>query len=174
MSAAAGPGPARGPVGPDEFPAGLALVTSAAGKRRNVMAANRIACVAPEPMVFALAVHRDRYTHGLIKESGEFVINVISRAQADVTRRAGQQSGRNMDKFAVYGLETKPATHVSPPLIVGCASSMECKVIEAVELGDRTIFLAKMLALHINEGIRPLISYHHLFCDLGEAIPSPG
>ena len=135
------------------------------------MTATRIACIAPEPMIFGVAVQRGRYTYGLIKESGEFVLNLVTKEQASIAARAGMESGRDIDKFAAYGLETKQATHVGAPLIVGCAAHIECKVINSVEVADRTMFIAEVVALHVNERESPLISFQHKFRELGNVVP---
>ena len=85
------------------------------------------------------------------------------------TRRAGLSN----NGYAAYGIETRPAAHTTAPLIAGCASSIECRVVESMELADRTVFIAQMLALHLNDGYRPLISFQHRFHELAGPLPIP-
>ncbi|MCL5958451.1 MAG: flavin reductase, partial [Chloroflexi bacterium] len=67
----------------------VAVISVAEGDRRNVMSATRVTCVAPKPSLVAVSVAKRRYTHDLIQDAGEFVVNIASSKQADLAAKAG-------------------------------------------------------------------------------------
>jgi hypothetical protein len=82
------------------------LITSAAGGRRNVMAAAWVMAVDYDPAKLVAVIAADTFTRTLIEQSGEFVVNVPTLKLIDVVYAAGQRSGEDDDKFAAYGLTT--------------------------------------------------------------------
>ena len=98
-----------------------------------------------------ISVRPGRHSYGLIKESGEFVINLPSSAQARAVDYAGMFTGRKVDKFAKTGLSIEPATEVSAPMVKECPISIECRVTDTVALGSHEMFLADILCVHVDE-----------------------
>ena len=105
------------------------LITSAAGAKRNVMAAAWVMALDINPPKVAAVIAEDTYTRELVDASGELVVALPTRAMVDVTYAVGSVSGREIDKFEKYALKTSPATKVAPPLVEGCAAWLECRVI---------------------------------------------
>ena len=100
-----------------------------------------------------ISVRPGRHSYGLIKESGEFVINLPSSAQARAVDYAGMFTGRKVDKFAKTGLSAEPATEVSAPMVKECPISIECRVTGTVALGSHEMFLADILCVHVDESL---------------------
>ncbi len=105
--------------------------------------------------VFQIMVHPARYSHKLIEESGEFVINIPTADIVEQSLFCGIRSGRSVDKFKETKLTPVPAKHVKAPLIKECVINIECKVVEAIkpEYSAYTFFFGKALAIHADEGI---------------------
>jgi flavin reductase (DIM6/NTAB) family NADH-FMN oxidoreductase RutF len=105
--------------------------------------------------VFQIMVHPARYSHKLIEESGEFVINIPTADIVEQSLFCGIRSGRSVDKFKETKLTSVPAKHVKAPLIKECVINIECKVVEAIkpEYSSYTFFFGKALAIHAEEGI---------------------
>ncbi len=106
------------------------LITSADGEKRNVMAAAWVMALDINPPKLCAVIAEGTYTRQRVDASGELVAMLPTRAMVDVTFAVGSCSGREVDKFARYGLKTAAASKVAAPLIEGCAAWLECKVIE--------------------------------------------
>lgn len=106
-------------------------------------------CTNP-PMVY-ISVRPERYSYHMIKETGEFVINLTTEKLAFATDYCGVRSGRDTDKFKDTGLTREKADHVKAPMIKESPVSIECRVREVKELGSHHMFLADVLAVHADE-----------------------
>ncbi|MCD4483776.1 flavin reductase family protein [Chromobacterium vaccinii] len=106
------------------------LVSSAAGGRRNVMAAAWAMPLDFDPPKVLVVVDKSTYTRELIEASGEFVLNIPCRAQAAQVVQVGSESGHGQDKFASSGLSPLPAQKVGAPRVVGCIAYLECRVVQ--------------------------------------------
>src|SRR5574343_739697 len=125
----------------------VTLVSSAAGGRRNVMAAAWAMPLDFDPPKVAVVIDRNKLTRELIEASGEFVLNIPSRAIADQVLAVGSTSGRDGDKFALHGIASEPAGHVAAPLLNACLAWLECKVIpESRNEQHYDLFIAQVVA----------------------------
>ncbi len=125
----------------------VTLVSSAAGGRRNVMAAAWVMPLDFDPPKVLLVVDSQTLTRELIEASGEFALSIPFRRIADKVLAAGSQSGRDGDKFSRSGLETFAASRISVPLIRDCAAWLECRVIpEAANQKRYDLFVAEVVA----------------------------
>jgi len=98
-----------------------------------------------------ISVRPERFSHDIIKESGEFVINLTNRQLAYATDRCGVKSGRDVDKFKEMKLTKEKANIVKAPLIKESPVSVECKVKEIVPLGSHDMFIAEIVAIDADE-----------------------
>lgn len=98
-----------------------------------------------------IAVRPTRYSYDLIKNSGEFVINLTTEALVKAADTCGVVSGRNTNKFEKCGLTPAPATKVSAPLLAESPLSLECKVTQIIEMETHHLFLADIVAVTVNE-----------------------
>jgi flavin reductase (DIM6/NTAB) family NADH-FMN oxidoreductase RutF len=105
------------------------LVTSAHGTRRNMMAAAWSMPVEFTPPRVAVVIDKSTFTRELVMASGAFALCLPGRALADLCYTVGNTDGREVDKFARYGVASQPGPVLGQPLIEGCVAWMECRVI---------------------------------------------
>ncbi len=135
-------------------PKPTALVTCVDGRGRgNIIAIAAITVVSHRPPIFMIAVREDRYSHDLIAQAGEFVINMPTADLIEATHICGRTTGRRVNKFEEAGLTPVPGTRVKVPLIAECPINIECKVIDAMKPGTHTLFLGEAVAAHVEEGL---------------------
>ena len=108
-----------------------------------------ILCSNP-PTVY-IGVQPIRYSHSMLKESMEYVINIPSEKLAKITDYCGIVSGKEINKFEKTGLTPIPATFVKAPLIKECVVNLECKVKTILSLGSHDVFIAEVVAVHYDE-----------------------
>lgn len=136
------------------FPLPTILVTSVAeGCPPNIMTLAWTGIMNSEPPILYIGVNTIRYSHKLIQESGEFVINIPSADLARQVDYCGQVSGDKVDKFMDTGLTATPAAFVKAPMIAECPVNIECRVRETLCLGSHDAFIADILAVHYNEEV---------------------
>lgn len=132
----------------------VTMITSAHGPRRNVMAAAWVTPLDFDPPSLTLVVDRSTHTAGLIEASGAFAVNIPRRAQAQMVFDVGHETGRALDKFAVFGVATLPAAEIAAPLIAGCAAWLECKVLGFEErLSGGTLVVADVVAAYADPAL---------------------
>lgn len=104
-----------------------------------------------DPPMVSISVRKERYSFELIKEKGEFVINLPTKKLAFATDYCGVKSGRDIDKFKEMGLTAEAASKVGVPLIKECPLNLECIVKQSIELGSHVLFLAEVVATNVEE-----------------------
>ncbi len=109
--------------------------------------------VCSEPPMLSISVRPDRHSYELIRQSGEFVVNVPSVQQAWATDWCGVVSGRDEDKFAKTGLTPGKALQVRPPIVQECPLNIECKVRQTLELGSHVMFVAEVVGIQVSQSL---------------------
>jgi flavin reductase (DIM6/NTAB) family NADH-FMN oxidoreductase RutF len=138
-----------------KYPEPVVLVVSCdLNGKANVMPAGWSMVASSSPPMLAVSIGHARYTYELIKETGEFVIVFPSEEMRGLIDPLGSCSGRNVDKFAEYGIEAIKSKHVRPPLIKDSVACFECKVAGELITGDHTIFAGEVLASYISDKYR--------------------
>lgn len=132
------------------LPAVLVTVKGRNG-RENVFTAAWAGTVCTNPPMVSISVRPERFSHSMILETGEFVINLTTEDMARAVDYCGVKSGRDVDKFKVLGLEREPASEVAPPMIKNSPVCIECKVAEVKHLGSHDLFLANVAAVYAEE-----------------------
>jgi len=137
------------------FPTPVVLVTcvDASGKP-NIITLAWVGVVNSEPPMIGISIRPNRYSHGCVKRTREFVVNLPSAEMVRKVDACGMLSGRETDKFASMGWKPIPAEKVKPPLIEECPVQMECQVREVISLGSHDLFLGQIVALHVKEEIQ--------------------
>jgi len=131
------------------YPAPLALVSCGdRPENYNIITIAWAGTLCSEPPMAYISVRPSRYSHELIKQTGEFVINLPSAKLARATDYCGVKSGREVDKFTHLKLTAVKAEQVKAPLIDECPLSIECRVTEIKPLGSHDMFMAQVLAIH--------------------------
>lgn len=127
----------------------LWVITADADGRPNIMPAGWVMICNAKPLMLAVAVGFGRHTHTCLEETDEFVLAWPGVGQEELVNQLGGCSGREVDKFEVFGLKALPASHVGPPLVEGCAAAFECAVVSQVELEDHSVFIGEVMAAHV-------------------------
>lgn len=105
------------------------------------------------PPLLAISIAPKRYSHKLIEETKEFVVNVPTMDILKETLFCGRRTGRIYDKFKETRLTPLPAKMVQPPIIKECVAHLECKLHQQITTGDHTLFVGEILAAYADEGI---------------------
>ncbi len=132
------------------LPAVLVSSVDAAGKP-NAMTAAWTGTVCSEPPMAYVSIRKERYSNPVIRESGEFTINLTTEAIAHATDFCGVKSGRDMDKFQATGLTPVPGMTVKCPMVGESPVSIECQVTQILELGSHDMFIGKVTAVVVDE-----------------------
>ncbi|MBU7007427.1 flavin reductase family protein [Phosphitispora fastidiosa] len=136
------------------FPVPAVLVTCQSGDSApNIITIAWTGIMNSSPPMVYIGVQPSRHSYSLIKESGEYVINIPSSDWIRVVDYCGTVSGRTVDKFKEKHLNPIPAAHVKPPLINECPVNMECRVRQVISLGSHDVFIAEVLAVHFDENV---------------------
>jgi len=100
-----------------------------------------------------VGIRTQRHSHQLVKEAGDFVLNVPSSELIEATKFCGSKSGRDHDKFKECDLTAIPATKIKSPIIKECPINLECKTSKVVNVGVHDLFIAEVVAVHMDEAI---------------------
>jgi flavin reductase (DIM6/NTAB) family NADH-FMN oxidoreductase RutF len=106
-----------------------------------------------DPALIAVSVAPSRYSHALIEETGEFVINLPTLDIVKETLACGRTSGKNHDKFSETGLTPLPARKVKAPIVKECLAHLECKLHSQFKTGDHTVFVGEIIEAYANKGV---------------------
>lgn len=104
-----------------------------------------------DPAMVSISVRQERYSYQMLRDTGEFVINLPTKDLCFATDYCGVKSGRDVDKFKELGLTKQAAKFVKAPIIGECPVSIECKVEQILPLGSHDMFLARVLAVQADE-----------------------
>lgn len=119
--------------------------------RPNIITLAWVGTVCTNPPMVSISVRSERYSYPILKETGEFVINLTTKELAFATDYCGVKSGRDVDKFKEMGLTPIPASEVKAPMIKESPVNIECKVRQILPLGSHDMFLADVVAVHADE-----------------------
>lgn len=133
-----------------------------------------------------ISVRPERYSYHMLKETGEFVVNLTSEELCRATDYCGVRTGAKVDKWKDCGLTPQKASVVQVPLIAESPVNLECRVTQVLSLGSHDMFLAKVVAVDVDERYLDangrfamedckLVAYNHgVYYSLGEALGSFG
>ena len=133
------------------YPIPAVMVTSGNMEKSNIMTVAWTGILNTNPAMCYISVRPERYSYNLIKESGEFVINLTNEKLAYATDWCGVRSGKDYDKFKEMKLTKEKANHVKCPIIKESPVAVECKVKEIKEYGSHHVFIAEVLSIDADE-----------------------
>ena len=169
------------------YPLPVVMVSMAdrAGKT-NIITIAWAGTVCTNPPVVSISVRPERYSYPILKETGEFVINLTTRELAFATDYCGVKSGREVDKFADMGLTPLAAEYVKAPLIAESPVNIECRVRQILPIGSHHMFLAEVVAIDVDgkqidekgkfhlEQTKPIVYSHGEYYGLNELLGTFG
>ena len=130
------------------YPLPAVMVSCRRGDEKpNIITVAWTGTVCSDPAMVYISVRPERYSYDIIRESGEFVINLTTESLAEATDWCGVRSGRDVDKFAQMHLTPVPSKYVSVPSIAESPVNIECRVKQVIPLGSHDMFLAEVLGV---------------------------
>ena len=154
--------------------------------KTNIITIAWAGTVCTNPPKVSISVRPERYSYPILKETGEFVINLTTKELAFATDYCGVKSGRDVDKFKEMKLTPLKAKEVKAPLIQESPVNLECRVREILPLGSHHMFLADVAAVHADEKYmdekhkfhlekaEPIVYSHGAYLACGEQIGTFG
>ncbi|MCD7840900.1 MAG: flavin reductase family protein [Lachnospiraceae bacterium] len=128
-----------------------ALHCAAAKERPNIITVAWAGTVCTNPAMVSISIRPERYSYSIIRDTGEFVINLTTRKLARAADYCGVRSGRDVDKFKEAHLTAIPAVHIGAPLIAESPVNIECRVRDVLELGSHHMFVAEVLGVDVDD-----------------------
>lgn len=165
-----------------------AVLVSCRGKdgQSNLITVAWTGTVCSDPPMAYISVRKERASYAILRESGEFVINLPSRAMARAVDFCGCTTLRKLNKWEATGLHEGESRMISAPTVEEAPVSIECRVTQVLPLGSHDMFLAEVVAVQVEErymdkkgGFRmeevDLMAYSHgEYYALGELLGSFG
>ena len=152
-------------------------------ENRNMITLAWAGTVNSEPPMVSVSIRKERYSHGLVLGSGEFVVNLVDEAMCRAVDFCGVRSGRDTDKAKETGLQYMPAEGMeTAPAVSGAPVSLSCKVRNVLELGSHDMFIGEVVAVRVRKDLLDargslhlekagLVAYSHgLYQRLGDVL----
>ena len=149
---------------------------------KNIITVAWCGTVCSDPAMLSISIRKERYSYNLIDKSNEFVVNLATKDLCFATDYCGVTSGKNVDKFEHLGLHAIQSKYVKAPSILESPVNIECKVVNKLDLGSHTMFVAEILGVTVDEKYfdendrfmlekAKLVSYSHgKYYELGDAL----
>lgn len=133
------------------YPIPAVMVSCGTMEKSNIITVAWTGILNTNPAIVYISVRPTRYSYNLIKEQGEFVINLTTKELAKATDWCGVKTGAKVNKFKEMHLHKEKANFVKCPMIKESPVSIECRVKEIRKLGSHDMFLAEVLSINANE-----------------------
>ena len=133
------------------YPLPAVMVSCGTMEKSNIITVAWTGIINTNPAMVYISVRPTRHSYNIIKETGEFVINLTTQKLAYATDWCGVKTGAKVDKFKELKLTKEKAKFVKCPMIQESPVSVECKVKEVKELGSHHMFIAEVLAINADE-----------------------
>ena len=129
------------------------MVSSGDMEKSNIMTVAWTGIINTVPPKTYISVRPKRHSYNMIKESGEFVINLTPASRIKAADYCGIYTGAKVDKFAKCNLTKEEASEVKCPLIGESPLALECRVTEIIPLGSHDMFLADIVAVDVEDSL---------------------
>ena len=156
------------------------------GEKPNIITVAWAGTICSDPAMVSISVRKERFSHKIIKDTGEFVINLVNKRLIRATDFCGVASGRDVDKFEETRLTPLPSRYIKAPGIEESPLNLECRVVEVKALGSHDMFIANVVGVTIdnqymdekgkfNLNSSGLVSYSHgVYFELGKQLGTFG
>ena len=135
------------------YPVPVVLVSCQDKDKANIITIAWCGVVCSNPPMLSISVRPSRYSHKLIKQGGNFVVNIPCKDLLKKCDYCGIVSGSKADKFKACNFTAAPSSKVSSPRIEECPVNIECSVEKSIELGTHDMFIGRVVAVHADEDI---------------------
>jgi len=130
------------------------LVSCGPLDKPNLITIGWTGTICTQPSMLSISVRPERYSYGLIKESGKFAVNLPTEALVRAVDWCGVKSGRDTDKFAACGLHAEAGSALAGcPVLAESPVNLECRVTQVIPLGSHDMFLAEVVACDVDEAL---------------------
>ncbi len=129
------------------------MVSCGDGERDNILTVAWTGITCTHPPKTYISIRPSRYSYPIIRETGEFVINLAPASLVRAVDYCGIYTGAKVDKFSRCGLTRETAQQVKCPLIAESPLSLECRVTDVIPLGSHDMFLADIVAVDVEESL---------------------
>jgi len=133
------------------YPLPAVMVSCGTMDNSNIITIAWTGIICSEPPRTYVSIAKQRFSHDIIEESKEFVINLTNKDLAFATDFCGCTTGAKIDKFKEAKLTKMPAEKLSCPMIMEAPVNLECKVFQIERLGSHDMYMADIVAVHVNE-----------------------
>ena len=132
-----------------------AVMVSCADKegRSNIITVAWAGTVCSSPAMVSISIRPERFSYHMIRETGEFVVNLTTEKLVRAADLCGVKSGRDTDKWKLSGLTPEKASRVAAPLIAESPVNIECRVTDMIPLGSHHMFLGEVLAVQVDASL---------------------
>mgnify|MGYP002564935503 CR=1 FL=1 len=167
------------------LPVVMVSVADKEGKS-NILTVAWAGTVCTNPPMVSISVRPERYSYHMLKETGEFVINLTTRDLAKATDYCGVRSGRDVDKWKEMNLTPVPSLEVKVPSIAESPVNIECRVHHVEKLGSHHMFVAEVVAVQVDDAYMdqkgrfalektdPIVYVHGQYYSLGKLLGTFG
>ncbi|MBQ8555903.1 MAG: flavin reductase family protein [Clostridia bacterium] len=122
--------------------------------RPNIITIAWAGTVCSDPPMVSVSVRKNRHSHAIIRESGEFVVNLVDEKNCKALDFCGMRSGKDVDKWQACGLTPMPALNLDhAPAIAECPAYLACKVRQVLELGSHDMFIGEIVGVQVREDL---------------------
>lgn len=121
------------------------------GEKPNIVTVAWTGTICSDPAMVSISVRPERYSHDIIEETGEFVINLVTKDLTYATDYCGVRSGRDVDKFKEMNLTPLPSKIIDAVGIEESPVNIECKVVEVKKLGSHDMFIAEVVNVTVDD-----------------------
>jgi len=135
------------------YPVPAVLVSCGTAEWSNIITLAWVGTLCSNPPLIGIGIQPSRYSYRLIREIGEFVINLPRADQTVLVDLCGVVSGRDVDKWAACGFARGPAHKVRVPVIAQCPVNIECRVRQTLPLGTHDLFIGEVVAVQADEDV---------------------
>ncbi len=133
------------------YPVPAVMVSCGTMEEKNIITVAWTGTVNSDPAMTYVSIRPSRHSYQIIKERGEFVINLVTEKLAYACDYCGVKSGRDIDKFAEMKLTAKKGEKVDAPIIYESPVNIECKVKQIIPLGTHDMFLAEVVSVQVSD-----------------------
>lgn len=123
------------------------------GEKPNIITVAWCGTVCTNPAMVSISIRKSRYSYAIIRDMGEFVINLTTKKLVRAADFCGVRSGKDLDKFARAQLTPCKSHTVACPGIAQSPVNIECQVCGIIPLGSHDLFLAKVTAVHVDDAL---------------------
>ena len=134
------------------YPLPAVMVSCKNGNEKaNIITIAWAGTICSEPAMVSISVRPERHSHDIIKESGEFVINLVTQKLVKACDWCGVQSGSDHDKFKEQNLTQYTSEYMNAPAIAESPVNIYCKVKDMIPLGSHDMFIAEVVGITVDE-----------------------